>query len=141
MIAAALIVLGGLGGRVVTQAREDDGQGQARAIAEVLREPLDDCLGPDREAWVVPSPLTLYDELEIANPTPYYLFWYHFEGDLDGVMARVDAGQIPAIVTPYGWPESMDPIVDELEARYEVCTRVEVEETGNVVTVWRGEGR
>ena len=137
LLAAAVLVFGGLGGRIVTQVRSDDGDGQAQAIAEVLREPLDQCLGPEREAWVVPSPLTLYDELEISNPTPYYLFWYHFEGDLDGVMARVDAGQIPVIITPYDWPESMHPIVDQLEDRYEVCTRVEVDETGNLVTVWR----
>ncbi|MBA2316613.1 MAG: hypothetical protein H0V93_02360 [Euzebyales bacterium] len=140
MAAAGLLVVGGLSGRVVQQARADDGDGQAQAIAAQLRGTVDGCLGPERAAWVVPSPLTLYDELELTNPTPYYVFWYTFAAEGDSVLARADAGQIPAIITPYGWPESMRPIVDDLEARYEVCAQVEVPATDNLVTVWRYAG-
>jgi hypothetical protein len=140
LAAAGLLVVGGLGGRVAAQVRADDGDGQAQAIAAQLRGLVEGCLGPERAAWVVPSPLTLYDELELTNPTPYYLFWYTFAAEGDDVLARVDAGQIPAIITPYGWPESMQPIVEDLEARYEVCAQVEVPATGNLVTVWRYAG-
>lgn len=138
--AAGILILGGFAGRFAQQVAGDNGNAQAPAIAAEVQDEVDACLGPEREAWIVPSPLPLYDALDVTNPTPWYLFWYHFEGDLPAVREQIAEGEIPIIITAYGWPESMGPIVDEIESTYARCAEVLVEGTGNLITVWRYPG-
>ncbi|HUH07136.1 MAG TPA: hypothetical protein VML96_04935, partial [Egibacteraceae bacterium] len=137
MAAAALLLTTGLGARAVAQAGDDDALGQAEAIAAAMGDDIDACLTSSREAWIVPTPLTLYDTLDVTNPTPFYVFWYHFAGEIDRVGAMVELGEIPVIIQPYGWPDSMTEMVPFIEAYYELCAEELVPETGNLVRVWR----
>jgi hypothetical protein len=139
VLAAVALLATSLAGRTATRVAQDAGEEQAEAIAAVAGAEVARCV-PDGRAWVVPSPLMLYATLDLENPTPFVLFWYTFEAELDRVRGMVDAGQIPAIVQPYGWPESMTTIVGFLEDRYELCAEVAVPQTGNLVRVWTYAG-
>lgn len=136
VVAAVGLLAAGLVGRTVHEVRADEAGRQAEAIAAALEPAIRDCL-PGRRAWVVPGPLMLYDTLDLENPTPFFLFWYPFEGELDRVRAMIEAGAIPGIVTPSGWPESMAPLVPFIEERYDVCAEQVVPDGGMLVRVWR----
>lgn len=137
---AALLATGVIGW-TTSQVRADEGGQNASVIAEAVRDDVARCVGPERRAWVVPGPLLLYEELDLSNPTPFYLFHHTFEGETPRVLDMVERGEIPAIVQVEGrrlggWPQSMEGMVSGIEAAYDRCAELEVPETGNRLTVW-----
>lgn len=136
LTAAGALMVAGLVGYVRTEFRADAGLHQAQAIAEAVEPAVVRC-APEGEAWIVPSPLMLYETLDVKNPTRIHLFWYTFAGDQDRVRELVEAEEIPTIIQPYGWPEAMEGLVPFIESRYELCEEVMVESTGNLVRFWR----
>jgi hypothetical protein len=140
MGAAVLLLAGGFGLRSAREVSADAGLEQATEIAAATASAVERC-APERQAWVVPSPLMLYETLGVENPTPFHHFWYTLEAEHDRVQALVEAGRIPTIIQPYGWPESLEPLIPYLESRYEICDEVLVESTGNLVRFWRFSDR
>jgi hypothetical protein len=136
LAAAVLLVMGGLANRSAEEIRADEGGDQAVAIATAVAPAVDRC-APEGQAWIVPSPLMLYETLDLTNPTPFFHFWYTLEAEHDRIRTLIDDGVVPAIIQPYGWPESMEPLVGYIESRFEVCEEVLVESTGNLVRFWR----
>jgi hypothetical protein len=132
LAALGALMAGGLAGHLVLQARSDQGGEAGVQLAEDIRADVADCLdGP--AAWVVPGPGSLYDDLDLANPTPHYVFWYTLEGESDRVIA--DLADVPAILQVGGWPESMVRIAPVIERDYDVCAQVDAS-TGQRVTIW-----
>lgn len=137
---AAALLVASVGGHIASQLPATDDDLKARRIAAEVRPHVDDCLGDDRAAWVVPEPLGLYRYLEVRNPTPFYLFW-GFGSETDRVLAMMEAGEIPAIIQVNQWPRGeFDRLGPEIADRYEPCADVAVPETGDHVTVWLHEG-
>lgn len=136
LLTAAVVVVGATGNHLRLQVAADDALGETVLIADAIRGDVDRCVGPQRRAWVVTSPLPLYDELALSNPTPIYAFWYNLEAQAEELVAAMDAGEIPAIIQVTPWPESMTPIVDDIEARFDVCAQVGVESVNRQITVW-----
>lgn len=134
--AAGLLVVAGLGGRTVVELRSDQAGGRAETIAAAIAPAVDACGDGSGKAWVVPEPLGLYTELDLTNPTPHYAFWYDLAGKHDEIVAAMDAGEIPLVIQPYGWPPSMEEMVDDIERRYEPCEEILVGEDGPLVTLW-----
>jgi hypothetical protein len=132
--AITLVLAAGLAGHVRTQVSASDADARAEAIAAAVAPDVERCLAGDRRAWVVADPLTLYDHLDLRNPTPFYLFWYTFEHETERVTAMLEAGAIPAIVQVGAWPASMRDMVPAVEAALQPCAAVEA--TGDVVTIW-----
>lgn len=133
---AGVLLVAGLAGRANVELRTDRAAGRAEKIAEAIGPAVNDCGDGSGRAWIVPEPLALYDELGLRNPTPYYAFWYTFAAEEDEVVDLMDAGDIPLIIQPYGWPDSMDGMVDDVEQRYERCDAILVEEDGPYVVLW-----
>lgn len=138
--AGALAALGsvlavGTAGGVVATVRSGDDDSSGRAVAAAVAEPLRRCSGGADAAWVVPGPLTLYDHLGIRNATPYAVFWYGFRAEHDRVRTLVGDGDIPAVLRIGGWPPSFEGLDEDLDRAFEVCERVEVPATGDVVEV------
>jgi len=136
MVTAGLLVAAGLGGRTAVELRQDQAGERAEEVAAAIASAVEECGDGTGRAWVVPEPLGLYEELDLTNPTPHYAFWYDFAGKRDEVVTAMEAGEIPLIVQPYGWPESMEGMVDDIERRYEICDEVLVGEDGPLVTLW-----
>ncbi|HVL99305.1 MAG TPA: hypothetical protein VM324_08440 [Egibacteraceae bacterium] len=134
--AAGLLLVGGLAGRTLVELRSDRSGERAETIAAAVGAAVERCGDGSGRAWVVPEPLGLYGALALTNPTPHYAFWYDFAAKHDEVVAQMDAGEIPLIIQPYGWPDSMSGMVDDIEARYEVCDEIFVGEGRPLVTVW-----
>ncbi len=135
LAAAVLVMTVGVGNHLRLQVGADRAQLQTELITAAVQADARRCV-PDGQAWIVPSPLTLYDTLDLQNPTPYYAFWYNLEGQRDVILRSMDASMIPAIVQVSAWPPSMDSLVPEIEQRYDVCARTTVDSTGDIVTFW-----
>jgi hypothetical protein len=134
---AGLLVAVSLSGSVT--AAVDAGQGGRRAeqIAAAAAGPVDECLGAGDQAWIVPSPLGLYEQLGVENPTRYTVFWYGFAGRAPEVIEAIEADEIPAIIKVSTWPGSFrERIVPEITENYRECAVVPVEATDDVVTVY-----
>lgn len=136
LAAVGLLLAGGLAGHVRAQVRASDADARARAIAGAVSAEVDACLDGDRRAWVVPDPLTLYDHLDLVNPTPFYVFWYTFESETQRVGDLLSRGEIPAIVQVGPWPEAMRAMVPAITSALEPCAEVAVPATGETVTIW-----
>jgi hypothetical protein len=95
-----------------------------RTMAQALDPAVDRCLGEDRQVWVVPEPLVLYETLDLENPTPYYLFWPGFAEETSRVLERIEDGEVPAVLQQGPWPASMAKIAPVIEDRYELCDEV-----------------
>ncbi len=137
LLAAVVVLAVGVGTHLTQEVASDDALLETRLIAEAVGPSLQDCTAGERDVWVVPSPLTLYDALPIDNPTPIYAFWYNLGAEHERIIGWMDDGTIPVILQVGAWPESMLPIVGQIEARYEVCVQRTVAATGGLVTVWR----
>lgn len=141
----ALVALAGLVGvsllgGVASQARQDEARAGAQAVADALADEVDRCIGPGREAWVVPGPLTLYRDLELVNPTPHVVFWYSFEGRSDDVIDRLTSGDLDAVIQVGAWPESVEPIRGIIESELAPCASTDVPLTGQTATIWSRRG-
>jgi hypothetical protein len=126
----------GLAGYALQQVRADEGGSEAEQIAAAAHADVDRCVGAHREAWVVPGPGALYDELDVTNPTPIYVFWYTLEGESDRVISLIEDAAIPAVIQVGTWPESMGRIAPVIEARYEQCATVGLPSPRDQLTVW-----
>ncbi|HUG86139.1 MAG TPA: hypothetical protein VMM13_16365 [Euzebya sp.] len=134
---AVTLGVASVGNQLVTEVRRDRGLEETQMIGEAVRADLERCAAGGTDVWIVPSPLTLYDELEVTNPTPFYAFWYNFEGQHDRLLDMIDDRQIPVIMQVGSWPQSMQPVLPQLQQRYTVCAQPVVEATGQTVTLWR----
>ena len=105
-------------------------------IAEVDR-----CLGDNRDALVIPTVLQLYDELDLHNPTPYYLFHYDFGRNRADVVADFESGRVPAVILSMSLPDALPWLRQELEANYNRCARVGIVDPGHSVEVWVHKSR
>lgn len=133
---AGVLVISALAGRTVVELRADRSGERAEVIAAAIAPAVEACGDGTGRAWVVPEPLALYTELGLTNPTPYYAFWYDFAARHAEVTAVMGAGEIPLIIQPYGWPDSMTDLVDDIERRYDACERILVDQDGPLVTLW-----
>lgn len=138
--AAVALVVGGAANHLRLTIGADDALRETVAIAEAVRADIDACVGSAREAWVVTSPLTLYDELALTNPTRIVAFWYNLENQADELAETMRAGEIPAIVQVTSWPAAMAPLVPVIEAEFEVCAETPVPAVNRRVTIWRWVG-
>ncbi len=138
LLAAAAVAVTGVGGHLVDIVGQDDALGETTAITAAVQPELDRCLqGSDsRDVWIVPSPLTLYDTIEVTNPTPFFAFWYNLESERDRIIGLMDDGSIPAILQVGAWPQSMASTVPEIEARYRACASGPVDGSPRDFTVW-----
>lgn len=135
-VAAGALVVAGLVGHASVELASDRSGHRTQLIADAIAPSVDDCGDGTRRAWVVPEPLGLYEELGLTNPTPYYAFWYNLAAKESDIIDAMDAGDIPLIIQPYGWPQSMEGMVGAIHRRYEVCYEVLVEENGPLVRLW-----
>lgn len=140
VVMAGIIAVGGVGNHLRQTVSADEAEQETALIAEAVRSEVDRCAGGSGEAWVVPSPLTLYDQLGLTNPTPFYAFWYNLEGERDRLITRMDEGSIPMIIQVGAWPRSMESMVEPIEERFSVCAQPRVETTGQVITLWTHNG-
>jgi hypothetical protein len=140
MGAAVLVLLLGTVGHARQEVAADQALVETGILADAVAPALDRCVGDDRSVWVVPSPLTLYDALQIHNPTPIYAFWYNLGAQHDRLRGWMDDGTIPAILQVGSWPESMVPLVEDIEARYVRCAVVTAEGSPRTLTLWSARG-
>ena len=136
MIAATTVVVTGSLLHVALEVRADEAFGETDAITVAAAGEVDRCIGEDRRAWVVRSPLTLYGTLDLQNPTRIYAFWYNLEAQAGELEASMRSGEIPAILQVTAWPESMAPLVEVVQEVYEVCAEVPVPDFGRTVRIW-----
>jgi hypothetical protein len=122
--AGVVLSLVSLGSMALAEVRGPQDELLERTMADALEPAAQRCLGTDRQAWVVPEPLVLYDTLGLTNPTPYYLFWAGFVDESPEVIARIQAGEVPAVVQQGPWPPSMRRVSPLIESRYELCAEV-----------------
>lgn len=140
LLCAGAFVIAAVGGHVASQLPATEDDLKAQLISLEAKPYVDDCLGADREAWVVTEPLGLYRYLGVTNPTPFYLFW-GFASETDRAVAMMDAGEIPAIIQVNAWPPlTFDGLSGAIAARYARCAEVPVPATGDHVTVWTHRG-
>jgi hypothetical protein len=133
----ALVLIFGAVPSVLERVPDDDSDQRSAMTAAAAQPLVEDCLGPEREAWIVPLPPTMYDWLGISNPTPWYLFWAGFAQETDRVIGEVDAGEIPVIIQFNEWPPSFERLGPAIEDRYELCGETTVEGTGDRIRVWQ----
>ena len=136
LVAVAAVLLTSTVGGVVAALAEGDDDSVGRAIAAAVAAPLQACTGGDDRVWVVAEPLTLYDHLDLENPTPWWAFWYSFAAEHDRVRDRLAAGAIPAILQVGGWPASVTGVVPDIEAAMAECATVGVPDARTEVTIW-----
>lgn len=135
-LAAAALVVAGAAGYVAGQLAEESDP-QARILAEQLREAgVEQCLEPGREALVIRHPLGLYTELDLDNPTPFYLFWDGFRREFERFTRLANAGELPTIVQVDDWSPGLRDLGPWIEMTYDQCLEVQVPATGNFVRVW-----
>ena len=113
-----------------------DPYAQINADASAIAPEVDRCLGDDRRAVIVNSQLPLYEVLGLENPTPYVQFHYDFTRYAPDLVERMRAGDVPALIQTAPFREWLGEVVDELERSYVPCSRVQVPETGNTITIW-----
>lgn len=140
LVMAGLIALGGVGNHLWQTVTADEALQETALIADAVRAEVDRCADGNRDVWVVPSPLTLYDELQLTNPTPFYAFWYNLEGERDRIITLMDEGSIPMIMQVGSWPQSMTSLREPIQQRFSVCAEPRVEQTGRVITLWTYDG-
>ena len=142
----ALVVLGVLplaatGDRLGDLTNGDDPYGLADALAVAIDPEVDQCLAGTDEALVVPTVLTLYDRLDLRNPTPYYLFHYDFGRNKDDVVDGMETGRIPAVIAAMSIPDYLPWFRDSLVDNYVLCSRVRGIEQRHIVEIWVHQSR
>ncbi len=140
VVAAAVVAVSGSLLHAAIEIRADEALGETEAITAAAASEVDRCLGDDRRAWVVRSPLALYGSLDVENPTRIYAFWYNLEAQADDLAGQMRSGEIPAILQATAWPESMDPLIGVVEEAYTVCAEVPVPGFNRTLRIWTHRG-
>lgn len=107
----------------------------ADAWADAVRPEMTRCLKGGRTAFVLGNHLSLYDALDIENPTPFYLFHYDFDRNEKQLTAMMGSGEVPVVlqVTALargGWVEAA------IEKDYESCAEVWIAEEDRRFRIW-----
>lgn len=138
MAVTAALLIGSVAGGIVTAIRGGDALAPTTALAEELQPALERCTGPDRQAWIVPGPLSLYTEAEITNPTSWTVFWYGFGAEHDRVRQAIADNKLPAIIqVGDDWPDSFGSLPQDIAAAFRPCARLATTAVGQPVTVWQ----
>ncbi|SDK84741.1 hypothetical protein SAMN05428985_106349 [Nocardioides sp. YR527] len=107
----------------------------ADAWAYAVRPEMTRCLKGGRTAFVLGNQLSMYDALDIENPTPFYLFHYDFGRNQEQLTAMMESGEVPAVLqmtamTPGGWVEAA------IEKGYEPCAEVWIAKDRQRIRIW-----
>lgn len=138
---AALLLVASVATRTVDVAGADHDRQVVDLTAAAVAGGIEDCLGPDRRAWVVPHPLGLYESLELDDATPFYLFWAGFRQEFPRVNRMMEAGDIPTVIVVNTIPEDLQPTLEQMiERRYELCLDVRSETYRDRLRVYTWEG-
>ena len=121
--------------RVGDMMREDEPFTMADRLSTAIKPELGRCLGGSHEALIVPTVLPMYDRLAVENPTPYYLFWYDFGRNQQQVEADFRSGRVPVVIAPTALPNHPW-MKASLHENYRRCSRVNIEQHGEIVDIW-----
>ena len=149
--ALAALLVAGLAGSASVLAdvvRADRPVAEGALLSEAVAATVDRCVAPDRRAWVLPEPLALYEELDLENPTPYYLFWGGVDDET--VIEQAREGRLGTVVEVGVFPPSARELGEWVRREWSVCGSVRVPATAvpggqwtldQRVTVWTPDGR
>ena len=102
---------------------------------DAIRPEMTRCLKGGRTAFVLGNQLSLYDALDVENPTPFYLFHYDFGRNEKQLTAMMASGEVPAVLQTTamargGWVETA------IEKDYEPCAEVLIAEDHRRFRIW-----
>ena len=121
--------------RVHDVVREDEPLAMAQQMSTAIKPELTRCLGGSNEALIIPTVLPLYDELGVQNPTPFYLFHYDFGRNQKQVEADFKSGRVPVVIAATALPNHPW-MKASLHENYRRCSRVNIEQHGEIVDIW-----
>ena len=107
----------------------------AEVWGDAIRPEMARCLKGGRTAFVLGNQLSLYDTLDIENPTPFYLFHYDFGRNEKQLTALMASGEVPVVLQTTamargGWVETA------IERDYEPCAEVWIAEEHKRFRIW-----
>ncbi|MEU6135272.1 hypothetical protein [Nocardioides sp. NPDC047086] len=102
---------------------------------DAIRPEMTRCLKGGRTAFVLGNQLSLYDALDVENPTPFYLFHYDFGRNEKQLTAMMAGGEVPVVLQTTamargGWVETA------IEKDYEPCAEVWIAEEHRRFRIW-----
>lgn len=107
----------------------------AEVWGDAIRPEMTRCLKGGRTAFVLGNQLSLYDALDVENPTPFYLFHYDFGRNEKQLTAMMASGEVPVVLQTTamargGWVETA------IEKDYEPCAEVWIAEEHMRFRIW-----
>ncbi len=107
----------------------------AEVWGDAIRPEMTRCLKGGRTAFVLGNQLSLYDSLDVENPTPFYLFHYDFGRNEEQLTAMMASGEVPVVLQTTamargGWVETA------IEKDYEPCAEVWIAEEHVRFRIW-----
>ncbi|MEU4454324.1 hypothetical protein AB0F44_23540 [Nocardioides sp. NPDC023903] len=107
----------------------------AEVWGDAIRPEMTRCLKGGRTAFVLGNQLSLYDALDVENPTPFYLFHYDFGRNEKQLTAMMASGEVPVVLQTTamargGWVETA------IEKDYEPCAEVLIAEEHKRFRIW-----
>lgn len=107
----------------------------AEVWADALRPEMTRCLKGGRTAFVLGNQLSLYDALDVENPTPFYLFHYDFGRNEKQLTAMMAGGEVPVVLQTTamargGWVETA------IEKDYEPCAEIWIAKDHRRFRLW-----
>lgn len=107
----------------------------AEVWGDAIRPEMTRCLKGGRTAFVLGNQLSLYDALDVENPTPFYLFHYDFGRNEKQLTAMMASGEVPVVLQTTamargGWVETA------IEKDYEPCAEVWIAEDHRRFRIW-----
>lgn len=102
---------------------------------DAIRPEMTRCSEGGRTAFVLGNQLSLYDALDLENPTPFYLFHYDFDRNEKQLKAMMADGEVPVVLQTTamaggGWVEAA------IEKDYEPCAEVWIAEEHRRFRIW-----
>lgn len=107
----------------------------AEVWGDAIRPEMTRCLKGGRTAFVLGNQLSLYDVLDVENPTPFYLFHYDFGRNEKQLTAMMASGEIPVVlqttaIARGGWVKTA------IEKDYEPCAEIWIAEDHRRFRIW-----
>ncbi|MEU0268462.1 hypothetical protein [Nocardioides sp. NPDC006303] len=107
----------------------------AEVWGDAIQPEMTRCLKGGRTAFVLGNQLSLYDALDVENPTPFYLFHYDFDRNEKQLTAMMANGEVPVVLQTTamargGWVETA------IESDYEPCAEVWIAEEHKRFRIW-----
>ncbi|MET8521923.1 hypothetical protein [Nocardioides sp. NPDC004968] len=107
----------------------------AEVWGDAIQPEMTRCLKGARTAFVLGNQLSLYDALDVENPTPFYLFHYDFDRNEKQLTAMMAGGEVPVVLQTTamargGWVETA------IEKDYEPCAEVWIADEHQRFRIW-----